>query len=92
MTRRNNNRSTYRHETSRAAYLVTLERLNNTTSGTPKYNANVIVLEVFGEPHTGNTYYTPNYTFSGWYRGDEDAVSYIVSCYESEVFERRTRA
>ena len=85
MVRRNTNKDTYRHETNRAIYLVTLERIKNTTNGTPRYSANIITLEVKGEPHNGIFYYTANYTFTGTYAGELKEIEYIVNQYEQEL-------
>lgn len=85
MHRRNTNKNTYRVTTSRAAYAVTLESIRNSASGTPRFTANILVLDVFGEQMSGSFIYTPSYTFTGHYSADEEEAAYIVGVYESEI-------
>lgn len=85
MTRRNDNKSTYRHETARAVYLVTLDRLKNDRNGNPRFSANIITTEIKGGTINGNYYTTANYNFTGHYCGDMGEVEYIVNRYEQDI-------
>lgn len=84
-TRRNNNKSTYRVKTARGVYAVTLERIRNDVNGNPRYSANVLVLDVFGEEMDANYIFTASYNFGGHYCGEPEEAAYIVGVYEAEL-------
>lgn len=83
--RRKNNRNSYRITTPRANYAVTLDRIRNDASGNPRFEANILVLNVFGEEMDSTFIYTPVFTFSGHYSGDEEEARWIVNQYEKNL-------
>lgn len=83
--RRHDNKTTYKITTARALYAVTLDRAKNDINGNPRYNANILVLDVFGENMSGDTIYTANYTFKGSYLGDREEARKVVDYYESNL-------
>jgi len=85
MIRRHNNKGTYKIETKKAVYLVTLSRLNNGAYGQPRYDADIIVLLAKEDKEKLNNkeyFYTANYTFGGHYCGDQGEAEYIVNYFE----------
>lgn len=79
--RRNDNRTTYEVKTKKAVYLATVEKLHNDRNGAPRYNVNIITLKIKGEKHTGNGYYTRNFTFTGDYSGEEKQIIDLIENY-----------
>lgn len=82
MTKRLNNVNTYKITTSRANYAVVLERIKNDTYGNPRFEARVIVLEVFGDYVNPDYCYTSHYRFSGHFRDEIEEAKMIVEEYE----------
>lgn len=77
MTKRLNNKTTLRVTTNNH-YLVTLSRLNNTYSGNPRYEANIICLD------NDDIYcYTVVYRFNGHYMSEYDEAKWIINYYEN---------
>jgi len=83
--RRRYNKNTYKVNTDRGRYAVTLDRLKNGVNGNPRFSANVLVLEVFGERMDDSFIFTANYTFNGHYMSEIDEARFIVEHYEDEV-------
>ena len=83
MIRRHDNPTTYQVNTTRALYAVTLERQHNDRNGNGRYKANVIVLQVHGEPEPVRNYYTTQFTFTGHCFGEQGEAQFIVDHYES---------
>lgn len=83
MIRRFDNPTTYKIETERAFYSVTLERQKNNANGNPRYKAIIIVLQVKGEPEPQNGFYTVCFSFSGHYQSEKNECEFIVNHYES---------
>ena len=84
--RRNNNPSTYKIETDRALYAVTIEKLTNTTYGQPRYKANVITLQIKEEPENrSNCYYTRQYQWTAATYSDTEEAAAIVNYIENEM-------
>ena len=80
MTKRLDNISSYRIETGRNTYIVTMERLHNDVNGCPRFEARIIC---FGSG-IGESFYTARYRFTGHYYSEYDEAKWIVSRYESE--------
>lgn len=59
-------------------YIVTLTRLNNTYSGTPRYEANIINLA-----YTEKEFISFVYRFTGHYCGDSKEAEYIAEYHEN---------
>lgn len=85
--KRLNNKSTYEVITKRARYAVTLERLKNTNAGNPRFSANIITLEVFGENPATEYFYTVCYRFNGHYMNDLDEAREVVRQHEETINE-----
>lgn len=86
--KRLDNLATYKIETSRAKYLVTMVRLKNTNAGAPRFQANIITLAVKNEPVNDNYFYTAVYTFKGHYYSELDESRYIVEHHENEILKK----
>lgn len=83
--KRENNPSTYRIETERAIYAVTMEKLKNTNYGQPRYSAIVITLQVKGEPENIGCYYTRKYKWIAATYSDYTEAVTIVDYIESNL-------
>lgn len=79
MTKRQNNRTSYRVN-SIYHYIVTLERLANTTYGNPRYEATIINID-------NEDIYLCSYVyrFTGHYMDEISEAKWIVQHHESEV-------
>lgn len=83
--KRLNNLATYKIETGRAIYIVTMIRLANTNAGVPRFQANIIKLEDKNGPINKDYLYTAVYTFKGHFYSELDEVRYIVEHHENEI-------
>lgn len=83
MMKRYDNPTTYKVNTTRASYAVTLERLHNDHNGNIRYKATVIVLQVHGEPEPVRDFYTTRFSFTGHQLGEAKEAEFIVNHYES---------
>ena len=81
MTKRQNNRTSYRVN-SIYHYIVTLERLANTTYGNPRYEA--IIINIDNEDIYLCSYV---YRFTGHYMDETSEAKWIVEHHESEVLQ-----
>ena len=88
MKRLENNHSTFEITTDRARYAVDLEHLKNTKYGCPRYQALIIVLEVFGQPRNPGSFYSVLYRFNGSYLGDRSEAEKAVNAYENEILNK----
>lgn len=79
MTKRQNNRTSYRVN-SIYHYIVTLERLANTAYGNPRYEATIINID-------NEDIYLCSYVyrFTGHYMDEISEAKWIVKHHESEV-------
>lgn len=80
MTKRLDNISSYKIETDRNIYIVTMERLKNNINGCPRFEARIICLG----SGISESFYTARYRFTGHYYNEYDEAKWIVSHYESE--------
>ena len=80
MTKRQNQINSYKINTERNNYVVTLERLKNDRNGNPRYKAVLVVIEQDTE-----FYYNAVYTFSGHYLCGYGEAQWIVEYYEKET-------
>lgn len=80
--RRLTNPSTYEVITARARYAVVLERGKNTNAGTPKFKAQIITLEVFGEYQQPGYFFTVAYSFKGHYLNEAGEAAEVVRQHE----------
>lgn len=78
--KRLNNKNTYVIKTNKRDYLVTMERLANTTYGAPRYEANVIIINCLQEYQ-----YTASYRIIGSYLNEYDEAKRVVEEYEEGV-------
>jgi len=85
MTKRLFNSDTYKVNTDRGDYAVVLERLKNDVNGNPRFEAYIVVLEVFGEHVSPEYYFTAHYRFSGHYMNAQDEAKWIVHRYEEDL-------
>lgn len=85
--RQKTNPSTYKVETLRGTYAVTLERLHNTEYGAPRFRAQVITLQVRGEEPPENYFFTTAWTFTGHYIQEREEAQWIVERYEEKLKE-----
>ncbi len=76
------NNSTYEVITSRARYAVVLRHLSNTTNGQPRFEADIITLEVFGERKPERFFFSSCWRFKGHYANDEGEAKEAVRQYE----------
>ena len=79
------NLATYKIETTRATYFVTMIHLRNTNAGAPRFQANIITAALKNGPVNENYYYTVSYTFKGHYYNELDEARYIVEYHENEI-------
>ena len=79
MTKRLDNISSYRIETDRNTYIVTMERLHNDVNGCPRFEARIICFD----SGISEGFYTVKYRFSGHYFNEVDEAKWIVSHYEN---------
>jgi hypothetical protein len=75
--KRNTNPTTYVVNGDKSDYLVTLERLKNTTNGNPRFKATIVDLNSY-------CYHTVSYTFNGHYCGDFGECEWIVKHHENQ--------
>lgn len=78
MTKQRDNKATYRVITSKH-WLVTLERLNNTYCGQPRYEATLINLDI-DDVYIGSFVYR----FTGHDYGEAEEAQYIVKHHENK--------
>ena len=76
--RRYDNLTSYIIKKSRFILIVTLERLNNTASGNPRFKA-LVTIYSNGEKQFNNTRNTHNYTFQGHYMSDKQEAEWIAN-------------
>lgn len=84
--RRHDNIPTYKISTARGIYAVTMQRLNNTVNGGPRYRAFVITLSVNGEQEPAEDLHTVHYTFSGGYNAERAEAEKVVRYHENKYF------
>lgn len=82
--KRLNNPSSYKIETSKNIYIVTLQRLKNTTYGNPRFDAVVVCL---GSAASSGiiSYYTIHFIFNGHYLSEYDEAKQLITEYEKEI-------
>ena len=87
MTKRMNNKNSYKVMTVKADYIVTLERLKNTYSGNPRFQATIMILKVYNDITitSDNFVYTVCYRFNGHYMSEQNEAQWIVEHYEKET-------
>lgn len=79
MTRRQNNKTTYQIQGDLGKYAVTMERLNNTVDGNPRWAAQITRLaDLINYEAT----WTICYTFIGHYYNERDEAGWIVRYHE----------
>lgn len=83
--RQKTNPSTYKVETFRGTYAVSLERLHNTEAGAPRFKAQIITLQVRGEEPPEGNFYTTAWTFTGHYIEEREEAKWIVEHYEAQL-------
>lgn len=76
------NNSTYEVITERARYAVVMRHLSNTPNGQPRYEVDIIVLEVFGEKKPEKFFFSSCWRFKGHYMNDEGEAREAVRQYE----------
>lgn len=77
--KRLNQISCYKIDTSKHHYIVTLERLNNTSSGTPRFKA---IIMIYSDSGVVNSLYNAVYTFNGHYMNELGECEWIVNQFE----------
>lgn len=79
MTRRLNNKTTYQIQGDLGKYAVTMERLNNTVDGNPRWAAQITRLaDLINYEAT----WTICYTFTGHYYNEQDEAGWVVRYHE----------
>ena len=84
MVKRLDNVGTYEIKTDKGRYAVVIENIKNDTYGNPRYEARIVVLEIFGDAKREGYYYTARYRFSGHYLGVDGESKWIVEQFEKE--------
>jgi hypothetical protein len=69
--------NTFQINTTSGNYLVTLERIKNTTSGNPRFEATIIDLNSY-------CFATYKYTFQGHFMSENDEAQWIAERHEKE--------
>lgn len=83
MTKRMNNKNSYKVMTVKADYIVTLERLKNTYSGNPRFEASIMIVKDYINETTNSDYiFTVCYRFNGHYMNEQNEAKWIVEHYE----------
>ena len=77
--KRLNQISCYKINTNKHHYIVALERLNNTSSGAPRFKA---VIMVCNDSERDNSLYNAVYTFKGHYMNELGECEWIVNQFE----------
>ena len=82
------NRSTYEVRTEEARYAVTLTRLKNDVNGNPKFEANIILLEMNGIKYC-EYFLTACYRFAGHFLSEKDEAKWVVQPSDNDEEEKR---
>lgn len=81
MTKRIDNKATYKVTTNKGVYFVTLTHLKNDINGGLRYEANIIKNTATGNDNYMTTFC---YRFTGHYMGDAGEANWVVNYHENK--------